>query len=178
MHADFARTVWDTRAFAPLAVAGPAVAAVRRDLLRQAAALGHQLSVEPALHLLVDGRKLWPQPGAYRFVLPAGARDIRIVTRVGVPAETSAAGTDHRRLGVAVAALRANGRAVALDDARLGSGWHAPDGDWRWTDGAATLALAGVRELEIAVAITACYWVAPSDCREPGARPQRRRAIR
>jgi hypothetical protein len=169
MHADFARAVWGTRSFAPLALAGPAVEAARRILLMRAEALGYRLTAEPALCLLVDGRKLWPQPGSYRFVLPAAARDIKIQTRAGVPAETSAASEDHRRLGVAVAALRGDGQAIALDDARLGSGWHAPergDGEgaapgWRWTDGAAALALSGVRELDVVVAITGRYWVQP-----------------
>jgi hypothetical protein len=169
MHADFARAVWDTRAFAPLVVAGPALGAVRHGLLRRAEALGYRLTGEPALCLLVEGRRLWPQAGGYRFLLPVGARDVRIISRAGVPAETSAAGEDERRLGVAVAALRADGQAIALDDARLGSGWHAPERgggeggapDWRWTDGAGALALQGVRELEVVVAITERYWITP-----------------
>lgn len=64
---------------------------------------------------------------------------------------------DHRRLGVAVRTLRLDGRPIARDDARLGRGWHAPEPDWRWTDGAAEIALAG-RVLEVDVAMPQRSW--------------------
>jgi hypothetical protein len=126
--------------------------------------------------------------GSYRFHLPAGARSIRLVSRRTVPAHMRPDSVDHRCLGVAVSRVALDGRQVPLNDPRLGSGWHsveagegaapgdgegaapgdgegaAPgDGEgaapgWRWTDGDACLAIAGVRVLEIELAITARYW--------------------
>jgi hypothetical protein len=70
---------------------------------------------------------------------------------------------DHRRLGVAVAELRADGKAIALDDPRLAAGWHELEADaentWRWTDSDALLAVQGVRILEIETCLAERYWV-------------------
>jgi hypothetical protein len=60
---------------------------------------------------------------------------------------------------VAVARIWLDGEAVALDDARLGSGWHAVEGpELRWTDGRGEIAAAGAGVLEIELAMTARYW--------------------
>jgi len=99
----------------------------------------------------------------HRFRL-AGARTARLVSRSGVPAATQAASDDHRRLGVAVSRVMLDGSQLKLTDARLGAGWHAPDGHagatpgWRWTDGDAQLDVAGAEVLEVLVAITAQSW--------------------
>jgi hypothetical protein len=66
---------------------------------------------------------------------------------------------DYRRLGVAIARIRVDGREINLDDERLSSGWHDPEQEWRWTDGDAGLALVGVRELTFEVAMTGRYWL-------------------
>ncbi|MBU6499542.1 MAG: hypothetical protein KGQ40_13530, partial [Rhodospirillales bacterium] len=52
------------------------------------------------------------------------------------------------------------GRAVALTDARLGAGWHAAEGDWRWTDGAARLATGGAGRLTLHTLDLLAYWSA------------------
>ena len=44
---------------------------------------------------------------------------------------------DRRRLGVAIAGLSLGGRKEAVH----GEGLHAPEADWCWTNGDATLAL-------------------------------------
>jgi hypothetical protein len=176
LPADFARAVWagavwETRACAPLALAGAKVEAVRRLLFGRAMALGHAMTGDPDLHLLADGRPIRPHSctnATYRFVLPARARRLCLRSRASVPAETSPAGRDHRRLGVAVAALSADRAPVPLDDTRLAAGWYAPEGapegasDWRWTNGAGRLALPGTRELAVTLAMTERYWITPT----------------
>jgi hypothetical protein len=82
---------------------------------------------------------------------------------------------DHRRLGVAVARIVLDGADIALTDARLGAGWHAPEhtgeaAGWRWTDGDAALAIDGRHRLDIEIAMTQPSW------RALPAPPRRRRA--
>jgi hypothetical protein len=158
---EFALSVWQKDACAPLVVAGPQLHAVRAMLLRRAQELGHRMTQEPALHVLADGAAIEPEmvEGRYRFHLPEGAQDIRLVSRSGVPAHMTADGTDYRTLGVAVTRIVADGHEVPLrDQRRLRSGWHEPEERWCWTDGNAQLAIPGARVLEITVAMTAKYW--------------------
>ena len=70
---------------------------------------------------------------------------------------------DMRLLGFAVANIRLDGKPVPFDDPRLSSGWLDPEADWRWTDGDAGLALAGVRELAFDVVMTGSYWEKPAE---------------
>ncbi len=95
--------------------------------------------------------------------LPAGTRGVRIVSRAALPAETRGDTEDRRRLGVALRALVVNGTPIALDDARLGAGWHAVEyqgevADFRWTDGDARLALSGGGWLDLVLAPGETYW--------------------
>jgi hypothetical protein len=85
-------------------------------------------------------------------------RDWRLVSRSAVPGEIRDDSSDHRRLGVAVSAIACDGRPIPLGDPRLGAGWHAPETDWRWTDGDAAMALPDARVVEITVAVTERYW--------------------
>lgn len=170
MHPALALRVWDTRACAPLVLEGPALLAARRRLLDRAAALGHATTRDPAVRLRVEGRVLQPEMHGrmHRFRVPAHVRRVELLSRSGVPAETRADTDDHRRLGIAVATVRLGGSAIPLADARLGRGWHAPERGadsvvWRWTDGAAEIALAGGGLLDIVVAMTECYWADPPD---------------
>jgi hypothetical protein len=86
-----------------------------------------------------------------------------------VPAHTRADENDTRTLGVAIGNFRLDGATISLDDPRLSSGWHGPEpadsegaaAEWRWTDGDAGLALAGVRDLAFDVAIAGSYWTPP-----------------
>ena len=74
-----------------------------------------------------------------------------------------AASTDWRRLGVALAQLRLDGEAVALDDPRASSaaGIGAEPG-LRWTDGAGELDVGGAGIVELRFARVAIrYAVSP-----------------
>ncbi|MCJ2033144.1 hypothetical protein [Methylobacterium sp. J-068] len=115
-------------------------------------ALGWRLIDEPlaGLHLVADGRVIRPDVVGLtaRFVLPAKAQDVRLVSHTSVPAHVEPGTSDDRRLGVSLAGLTIDdgltgAREIALDDARLDDGFHALDQDgfhvWRWTDGSAVL---------------------------------------
>ena len=127
------------------------------------------------LHLVVDGIILAAATAdlAVRFVVPADAKDVWLVSRTSVPAHISSS-SDHRALGVDVRALTIDDgfgapRAVSLDDSLLCVGFHPlEDGTHRWTAGRARLPAtlwAGCREsffLRVDLAAPAlARWIAP-----------------
>lgn len=158
-----AEHVWATRACAKLVCRGPRLVAARRALLRQAAALGHRVTGDPALVLLADGVRLAPVMARSRRVaaLPPGTREVRLRSRRHVPAHVCPGSDDTRHLGIAVGQLLLDGREVALDSPALRQGWHQPEGAWRWTDGDAVMDVAGTRHLTFTLAITGRYWQSP-----------------
>ena len=162
-HPDFALRVWAAKACAPLVLDGPERANARTRLLAEAAALGFATTTCPDLHLLVDGAVVKPDwiTAEYGFVLPDGAREARLVSRTTVPSGMFADSSDTRHLGVPVTRIVLDGMPIARDDARLAAGWHTPESDWRWTDGAATLPCTGGCVLEITVAPMGLYWLPP-----------------
>jgi autotransporter passenger strand-loop-strand repeat protein len=167
LHADFARRVWEAESCAPLVHDGAELAAVRGALHERAEALGYAITREADLRFVVDGSAVRShvEGRTHHFHLPGAASAGRLLSRSAVPAFVGADSDDHRRLGVAVSRIVLDGRAIGLDDPRLGAGWQvdAPDaagGHWRWTNGDAALEVAGVRLLEVEVAITARYWLA------------------
>ena len=119
---------------------------IRGALLRRAARLGCEVTTEPALHLVVDGLALPSGSVAGRvheFVVPAGARTVRLASRSAVPAETEAAGGDVRRLGVAIERIVLSGAGLTLNvphsHISLCDGFHAAESAHRWTNGGARL---------------------------------------
>ena len=160
LHPDFSRRVWQQAGCADLVLAGPTLAAVRRRLLARAAALGHRTTRHPGLAVEADGCRLAARVEGPRWHvrLPDGAATVTLRSRAWTPAEMQPDSDDSRRLGVAVARLLLDGRQVALNSPALAAGWHAPEADGRWTDGAAGIPVAGVRSLAFDVAMAGRYW--------------------
>jgi autotransporter passenger strand-loop-strand repeat protein len=159
LHPDLsAAAAWDTRACAPLLLGGARVAGAHAALRARAEALGFARSDDPALAVLAGAAPL-ARDAAGRFLVPAGTPAVRLHSRVFVPRWFG--GTDDRRLGVAVTALRLDGR--ALPARAFGAGWHAREPQWRWTDGNALLHLPphsgpAPRRLTIRCAAIGRYW--------------------
>jgi hypothetical protein len=161
LHPAFGREAWAQAGCAELLLDGEAVIAARTALLARATTLGWRLAVAtPAIE--VDGRPVMPsQRGARHVVrLPQGARRLRLISASGRPGETTAAATDMRLLGLALAHLALDGRPLALSDARLGTGWHPAEATpWRWTDGDAEVDIRGAHRFEFDLMLGARFWV-------------------
>ena len=83
LHPDFSPLSW-ADACAPLCLAGPVLAAVRRRLRERAEALGY-------LEVLADGhpvRAAAMRGRMHRFLLPRGTREIRVGSRMGLSLES------------------------------------------------------------------------------------------
>ena len=169
LHPDFARRIWAQAGCAPLVEGGAALARARRALLRRAVLLGHRRTADPAPRLLADGRALPAETdGAiWQVRLPEGVREVRLCSRVWVPAHMHADEQDTRVLGVALGRLWRDGREAALDSPALVRGWHAPEPMGRWTDGEGVLLLTGVRTLSFALAMVGNYWRGAEGRRRP-----------
>jgi Hint domain len=170
LHADLmardeqALAVWATKACAELVQDGERLASVRRRLAERAMALGWRRTEDPDLWIVADGTALRPDfdDGAYHFILPRAARSLRLVSRNAVPAECDVASGDHRRLGVAVTHVAADG---VMAPRASGGGWYPPEAQWQWTDGNAALDCQGAASLQIRLMPILRYW-ARDDRRE------------
>jgi hypothetical protein len=125
---------------APFAMSGPLVERVRRRLLARAAIT---TTSDPAMiiHRRADGAAL-------------------IESRSAIPGHITQDPRDRRRLGIKIATLTIDGVAIPLDRNELTEGWHDPEPDGRWTDGAALIPaalLAGLSTIEVSVAATMLY---------------------
>ncbi len=163
---DFARRIWDAAGCAPLHLGGRVVAGLRARLRMTAEGAGFVVTDRPDLMIESGGRLHAGRPsahGAWRFTLPAGIATLH--SRAAVPADIRADDTDRRTLGIAVAGLRHDGQPIALADPRLGAGWHGVETAgrrrWRWTGGAAQIALETAGILEIRLGPTMDYWITP-----------------
>jgi hypothetical protein len=165
LHPNFAETAWSARACFPLYKHGALVLAARRRLLERAEALGWSRSDFPALRLMCDGHALVQlhDSAGVEVRLPPGAQIVRIQSRESVPPHLDDDALDSRALGVLVTSLKLDGEALALDDPRLGDGWHAAEPEGRWTDGDAGVRCAGATTLRIGFALAPRYWLAPAD---------------
>ena len=135
-------------ACAPVLTGGPVVDAVWRRLLeRSGPRPGMPLTLDPDIHLRVDGVRLDAvsrKGAAHIFQLPGRPLAAHFISRAAAPAELGIM-RDPRVLGVAISRLvlrkGARFRIVDAADPRLADGFHGfePDGGLRWTSGAAAL---------------------------------------
>jgi hypothetical protein len=168
LHADFARGVWEAEACATLVLDGEPVEAVRRRLVARLPELGHDITADPGLRLLAGDTALKPRrDGAWlTLAMPADATVLRLVSRWAVPMELDPTTTDTRRLGVCVQAVKFDGVAVKLDDARLAAGWQAAEPGLRWTDGEGAIDVAGVGVVELCLARSVLRYHVRTDRRQ------------
>jgi hypothetical protein len=160
---------WEEDACAPLTVKPDAVKPVWDRIAARAQALGfaapeYQMTNDAAVQLLVDGKRIRPtqtRDGMASFMVPAGARSVRLVSRSVTPGKLTPWHDDFRSLGVAVRSVTLRDRAavtvLSADHPALTAGWHAPetaaDGTmWRWTDGDAVLPIHGAGAFSVDVA--------------------------
>jgi hypothetical protein len=163
LHPDFARramAIWAHKAYAPLVLEGPELTAARTSVQRRATALGFVRTRDAGLRVLLDGA---PVPTQTRglistVILPAGTREMRVVSNIWVPAHMRPTESDTRSLGIAIDRLWLDGREVALDSPSLCAGWHPAEPGLRWTNGDGRISVAGARSIAFSMALTGCYW--------------------
>ena len=157
---------YEAGAFAPLILSGEPLAAIHGRLWARAVDLGYGRTADPALSVLANGVALRAVPRSslsWGVALPPGGAAVRLQSRTFVPSEADPMADDHRRLGIAVAAVRLHGRQLAPEAYR--EGWHAAESVWRWSDGDGTLALP-IHEATTTLVIRAAaagaeYWSTP-----------------
>jgi hypothetical protein len=130
--------------FAPHALSGPRLHAVKAWLIARAMHLGTQRYDDPDLELVADGQTIPPvaiENRRFTFEVPEGTRTLVLRSRSSVPAHWIADNQDPRLLGVRVSDLCVDGVEIAMSDASLSDGWNAvePNGLERWTNGNASL---------------------------------------
>ncbi len=140
LHPDFALKIWEAKSCAPLATTGDTITLIRHSLLAQAQSLGHHLTDNPATTVTTTPTRT------------------TITSRSFTPAHINPTSTDHRRLGLAITSITADGHNIPLNHPSLTTGWHPPEPTHRWTTGHATIALpATVITIETILA-TPTYW--------------------
>jgi hypothetical protein len=123
-----------------------ALTEIRAALLWRAAALGHDVTLDPDLHLIVDGcdvSGVKTSDSVYRFETPAGAREVWLASRITVPTDVDASARDARRLGVPVQELVLHDADTRIEishrQTALSDGFHDAEAGHRWTTGLARL---------------------------------------
>ena len=159
----------DVRSCLDLATDPTVVEPVWQRLRDRSVALGFAVAApsvtrDPELLLEADGARLRPilaQDGRHVFVLDRPASTVRLISRAGRPADSRPWLDDRRCLGVLVRRILFDDGTerseIPVDHPALAQGWWETEASGpmlqRWTDGAATLALAlpaGTLELQIA----------------------------
>jgi hypothetical protein len=142
--------VWDEASVRP----------VWQRLADRAAAIGRPVpqrvtTTEPNLRLVSkppsnrNGKPIHSDSNLVLFVMPSGAKEVRLISRAQSPTEARPWLEDRRRLGVRVKRIVLRGgyelREIPVDHPSLTKGWWAVERDGpmmsRWTDGDAVLPL-------------------------------------
>jgi hypothetical protein len=160
---------------------GALVTAARSQIKARALALGE--TPLAGAHLLVDDVRADAEIAGFSvvFAFPSSAKDVWLVSEVGVPAHVGLeAGGDDRRLGLCLGSITVDDglrgrRHVAAGDSRLREGFHDAEGGHRWTAGRARLPAAlwencrGAVTLRLSLCAAAVpRWIAPArTAREP-----------
>ena len=136
------------------------------------------ISTDPKLRLRVDGAMLHPlateqRPDGtvIRFILPAGAGSVRLLSRTAAPNTLRPWIDDPRPLGVAVRAVTLRDRTgetvLPADHPALTDGWHPAEqsesgAPWRWSAGDACLPITADGPCVVAITLgeTATYLAA------------------
>jgi hypothetical protein len=149
-------------------VDGRKVVVAKRRLHDRANVLGHRMTVRPGLQVFADDAEVFARAdrGTLRVRLPHGTANVRLVSRVWIPAHMRPNANDTRSLGIAISRAWLDGDEISLDDPCFSTGWHAPEPLWRWTDGDALLVVPGARELAFNVELTGTYWPAEPESNE------------
>jgi hypothetical protein len=156
---------------APFVTDEASVQPIWQRLFERAAAIGRPMTqrattTDADLRLLADRHTVKPifsDSDRVIFLLPRGAREVRLVSRAQSPTEACPWLGDRRQLGVRVKRIVLRGagetREVPVDHPDLSQGWWAVERDGqmisRWTDGEAVLplpAMSGHVMLEIHLA--------------------------
>jgi hypothetical protein len=153
-----AAAAYAARGVAPLTLAPALVEPVWRRLAARASvsAVAPDCAGPHGLHLLAAERRIRPiHVAADRamFVVPAGVREVAVVSASARPSDHRPWLDDRRRLGVMVRRVRVrsgtNTTDIALDGPQLGGGWNGVEPAGRWTAGHGVLALPACAEASI-----------------------------
>jgi hypothetical protein len=159
---------WDSAAYAPLCLAGPALRAIREALLARVAELGFTPRTLTGVSLSTGGRIYYPVRGTvatpgFRLAVPH-PETVTIHSERFVPAEFSAGNgedDDYRTLGIAIRQISIGRARFAPRDIAV-SGFHPRgEGDVSdWTDGNGVIAVPPEQEsVRLAVAALPQGWV-------------------
>ena len=165
-HADFCR---------PVVTGGPVLEFVAERLSARAEEIGWTRSRGAELRLVADGEVVRPglEGGVATFALPAGAKDVWLMSNTFSPKLLTAKSHDARLLGVMLSGIAFGGHEVSLGDERLCEGVHqleCHDGNLRrWTNGKLALdpqlwyGLSGEVTLRVTYDVTTIRgWTAPA----------------
>jgi hypothetical protein len=173
LFADFGHLARDPgRLYAPVVDGGRDLARIRAGLQYRLASRGIRQKAG-TFRVVADGTTVAPVWSADRsriYRLPPAPRNLTLVSTASRPAELDPASEDWRRLGIAICDVMMDGDPVDIVAPFFGGGFHGPEqageGWFRWTDGTATIAATGARELAFTVRAVAPVWdvPAPSCC--------------
>lgn len=153
---------------APVLGEGPELTAIKRGLMDRARSFGARYTPDAGLSLVADGLQLTPvaiEGDLFRFEVPEGTGDLRLLSRAAVAAEVNADSDDRRRLGIQVRELIVDGHRISMDAPVFGIGWHLAEDAMgaraRWTKGEAWLPVG--RTIEFRIQRMGCYSVGQPD---------------